>query len=210
MEHGTWNMEIEILTEVVIMPPVNKKGGKNNKKKKGGGNAVKTRRLEDIAKDFDPKTFEVYGQVDKVLGNRRFEVKVQKLTVPSEMAGTIICSIKGSFRQRIVRDMPVLVKLYEFNAMQGQIIDGYNSDELSALKSAGMWDYPLSIQTQISVQETPYPASESDSESDSEPDTVPKLKPKPRSGLDSDLDLESAPTPSQSRPVETDDDIDAI
>lgn len=139
------------------MPPGNKKGGKSKK----GCSTVKARRLEDIAKDFDPKTFEVYGQVEKVLGNRRFEVKVQKLTVPSEIAGTITCSIKGSFRQRIGRDMAVLVKLYDFNTMQGQIIDGYNTDELAALKAAGMWDYPLSTQ---SVQDKQLSDSESDSE----------------------------------------------
>lgn len=143
------------------MPPGNKKGGKSKK----GSSTVKARRLEDIAKDFDPKTFEVYGQVDKVLGNRRFEVKVQKLTVPSEMAGTITCSIKGSFRQRIGRDMAVLVKLYDFNTMQGQIIDGYNTDELAALKAAGMWDYPLSTQ---SVQDKQLSDSDSDSDSESE------------------------------------------
>lgn len=166
------------------MPPGNKKG-----KGKKGGNAVKTRRLEDIAKDYDPKTFEVYGQVDKVLGNRRFEVKVQRLTAPSEIAGTITCSIKGSFRQRICRDMAVLVKLYDFNTMQGQIIDGYSTDELGALKAAGMWDYPLNTQ---SVQDKPLSDSDSDSESESEIE-------------------DAAPSEQRSAAIATDDiDIDAI
>ena len=176
------------------MPPGNKKGRK-------GGNAVKTRRLEDISKDFDPKTFEVYGQVEKVLGNRRFEVKVQNLKVPSEMASTIICSIKGSFRQRIGRDMPVLVKLYDFNTKQGQIIDGYSTDELGALKAAGMWDYPMSIQVTQTQTDDRLSDIMSDSDSDDEPVTISKPKSVPSPG----------PGPSLSLgPVSDDDDIDAI
>ena len=127
-------------------------GGNKHKKRKNKG-VTKGRKLEDIAKDFDPTTYEVYGLVTKPLGNRRFEVVCQKLNTPSELEEAIICSIKGSFRRKIARDNYVLVKLYDFNMKQGQIIDAYREDEILALKEADMWDFPQdSINIDTSIQ----------------------------------------------------------
>lgn len=127
-------------------------GGNKHKKRKNRG-VSKGRKLEDIAKDFDPTTYEVYGLVTKPLGNRRFEVMCQKLNTPSELEEAIICSIKGSFRRKIARDNYVLVKLYDFNTKQGQIIDAYREDEILSLKGADLWDFPQdSINVDTSVQ----------------------------------------------------------
>ena len=134
--------------------PGKKKGGKRR------NNVIKTRRLEDITKDFDPKTFEVYGKVTKILGSRRFNVSIQNLNHPSDISGTIICSIKGSYRRNITVDMYVLVKLFDFNINQGQIIDSYNPDEVAALKTAEKWDYPTDSMTELNVS--------SDSDDDTE------------------------------------------
>lgn len=144
-------------------------------KKKGGGrrksNTIKTRRLEDITKDFDASTFEVYGQVKKAVGNRRFDVEVQDLHNPKQIKGTINCSIKGSYRRRITNDQYVLVKLYDFNTEQGQIIDSYSSEEVQSLKTAEMWDYP-GDDSKIDTESE----SDSDSESEPEPDEAVKVK----------------------------------
>ena len=147
------------------MPKNNHKG----KKKR----VVKTRRLEDIAKDFDPATFEVYGQVTKILGNRRFEIVVQQLKKPSETYGTIICSIKGSYRRRIVQDNYVLVKLYDFNINQGQIIDSYSEDEIASLKACNKWDFPLNSNDDGSASfATPILQNDHLSDTESEPEII--------------------------------------
>ena len=127
-------------------------GGNKHKRRKNKGTS-KGRKLEDIAKDFDPATYEVYGLVTKSLGNRRFEVVCQKLNTPSELEDAIICSIKGSFRRKIARDNYVLVKLYDFNTKQGQIIDAYREDEILSLKESDLWDFPQdSIDVDTSLQ----------------------------------------------------------
>lgn len=170
-------------------------------KKKGGGrrknNIVKTRRLEDITKDFDTSTFEVYGQVQKAAGNRRFAVAIQDLHNPSELKGTINCSIKGSYRRRITVDQYVLVKLYDFNNEQGQIIDSYSNDEVQSLKIAEMWDFPNTTIDERDRSDTRDMLDlDSGSDSDSDPDLepAPKSKPKPSStspqARDVDLDLD--------------------
>jgi len=144
-----------------------KKKSKGIKRK---NNLTKTRRIEDIAKDFDKTTFEIYGQVTKTLGNRRFGVNIQNIDNPSEIIGNIVCSIKGSFRRKIVVDMYVLVKLFDFNQEQGQIIDGYTPDEIQALKASDKWDYPICNLDNKTSNDIDMP-EDSDSDTDSEPET---------------------------------------
>jgi translation initiation factor IF-1 len=128
------------------MPAAGAKGKGRGKGKGGGGRRkVDKRRLEDIAKNFTPGSFEVYGKVIKEMGNRRFSVHTQQYGQPSEMGDTIVCSIRGSYRRPIRADSYVLVKLYDFNTSQGQIIDSYTLDEMHALKSIDKWDFPESL-----------------------------------------------------------------
>ena len=148
-------------------------GGNKHKKRKNKGTS-KGRKLEDIAKDFDPTTFEVYGLVTKPLGNRRFEVVCQNLNKPSELDKAIICSIKGSFRRKIARDNYVLVKLYDFNTRQGQIIDAYREDEIISLKESDLWDFPQdSINTEDAVVQNDITSLPSDYSSDEEDVEIP-------------------------------------
>jgi translation initiation factor IF-1 len=155
--------------------PINKGGNKHKKKRNKG--TTKGRKLEDIGKDFDPTTYEVYGVVTKPLGNRRFEVVCQKLKTPNELESAIICSIKGSFRRKIVRDNYVLVKLYDFNTKQGQIIDSYREDEIVSLKESDLWDFPqdsINIDTSLQNDITDLPSDYSSDEEEEEVLHVPK------------------------------------
>lgn len=134
------------------------------------------RRIEDITKDTS--SFEVYGQVIKALGNRRFSVNVQNINVPSEITN-IVCSLKGSYRRKITTDMFVLVQLFDFNTNQGQIIDSYSQDELQTLKSVDKWDYPEDVSkrlygTAVFTNELPSSDDESASEDESEDQAEPE------------------------------------
>jgi translation initiation factor IF-1 len=181
----SFSTKFEIHLEIIM--PGKKKGGKRK------NNMIKTRRLEDIMKDYDPKTYEVYGQTLKPLGNRRFSVKVQMLHNPSELQGTIICSIKGSYRRRINPDMFVLVKLYDFNTDQGQIIDSYTQDEVDALRSADKWDYP-STNSNLGEKATTDDYTgmqlppDSDSDTDTEEEAVKEDQIAELMGVDLDID----------------------
>ncbi len=120
--------------------PKNITGGKHKKNKNKP--IHKARKPEDLAKDIT--AYEVYGQITKALGNRRFEVCCQKLELANELY-TLVCSLKGSYRKKISKDSYVLIKLFEFNKTQGIIIDCYSNDELVALKGIGKWDFPLEL-----------------------------------------------------------------
>jgi translation initiation factor IF-1 len=120
--------------------PINKRGGKGHKKGKNS-TIIKIRKVESIAKDSKREGYEVYGQVLKPMGNRRFEVQCQTVDSPDNTT-TIVCTLKGSYTKRINKDMYVLVKLFDFNPKQGTIIDSYKDEEIEALKSAELWDYP--------------------------------------------------------------------
>lgn len=149
--------------------PAGSKKKKGGNKRKGKGYGYKTRQLNDIAKDFNPESFEVYGQVIKAEGNRRFSVNVQSLERPQELQdNSIVCSIRGSYRKRISRDMFVLVKLFDFNTKQGQIIDGYTIDEVAALKANDMWDYPEAAVTVRAIDNENMLPSDSDTDSEEE------------------------------------------
>lgn len=169
--------------------PRNQKGG--NKSKRGkNSRPVKTRKLDEIAKDFDPKEYESYGRVTKELGNKRFNVRCQKHEYPDELI-EIVCSLKGSFRKRIHRDSYVLIKLYEFNQRQGQIIDVYNDDELEQLKNNELWDFPEELLLE-EKQEIDLPSnSDSDSDSDSEPDDESKSASAAAPEAEEDLDIDA-------------------
>ena len=154
--------------KVLLMPSQNRNG--KNKRRKNKSNKV--RKLEDIAKDMNPKEFEVYAKVTKTLGNRRLEVRCQRLLVPNELANPIVCLVKNTFRRTIKIEDYVLVKLYDFNPKQGQVIDAYKDEEILALKEAKLWDYPqtstdvISIATDMSMPA--YDSDTSSSESDTE------------------------------------------
>ena len=149
--------------------PRNTKGGTGHKKRKNKP-TIKTRKVEEIAKDFNREEFEVYGQVLSARGNRRFEVRCQQIDEPDETF-SLICSIKGSYRKRISKDAYVLIKLFNYNPgapaskQQGQIIDSYTGDELRAIKSSGLWDFPEGEDKPKRDMEMP-DMSDSDSETD--------------------------------------------
>ena len=108
--------------------------------------AAKVRKIEDIARNAAES--EVYGQVLRAVGNRRFEVTCQifgssEQDTEAPTGQTIICALKGSYRKRINKDSYVLVKLYEFNQTQGMIIDSYTDEELAAMKRMKLWDFTL-------------------------------------------------------------------
>jgi hypothetical protein len=73
--------------------------------------------------------------------------------------------------------MYVLVKLFDFNTNQGQIIDSYSLDEVQALKAADKWDYP---------EEDDRKADDIGSESGSESGSDPEPEPAPEAD---DLDV---------------------
>jgi len=197
-----------------IMPVKKGKGGAGRRK----AAAPRARRLEDIAKNFTSGSFEVYGKVTKVMGNRRFAVNIQQHDQPDQMGQSIICSIRGSYRARISTDSYVLVKLYDFNTSQGQIIDSYSLDEIHALKSIDKWDFPESLEQSkpgMDIMPDFGSESESDSESESESSDTPAPTSAPASylttgsrrsnnldiGMDLGVDvpemLESEPAPAQ-------------
>ena len=79
--------------------PKNLRGGTGHKKRKNKPTIV-ARKPTEIAKDFDPIHFEVYGKINKAMGNRRFEVSCQKHDDYQSLK-VIICALKGSIRKRI-------------------------------------------------------------------------------------------------------------
>jgi translation initiation factor IF-1 len=172
--------------------PKNLTGGKHKQNK----NKVvsKVRKLDEISRD--PKALEVYGQVARTLGNRRFDVTCQRHDNASETV-SIICALKGSYRKRIVKDAYVLVKLYDFNQTQGMIIDGYSDDELGAMKRAGYWDFPLAMEVN---NDNPFSVSGADGMSGSGSD-------EDSSGSDDDSEDPRNQVPKQVLPTE---DIDNI
>lgn len=163
--------------------PKNIKGGTGHKKRKNKP-IVKIRKIEEIAKDADPKSYEVYGLVQKTMGNRRFSVLCQSITDPTDVT-TLNCSIKGSYRRRICNDMYVLVRLYDFNLNQGQIIDSYTDDELKLINSAGLWDFPEHLAPAAERKAEPT-LSTSDSETEDETE-VPAQAP----SMDMDIDIDA-------------------
>lgn len=132
---------------IPIMPGKNTRGGKKHKRGKNQS-TTRIRNLDDIAKRQDHGGTVVYGRITKATGNRRFEVLCQKDDEQSatgngdEELQTLVCSLKGSFRKRVSKDMYVLVQLHDYNVSQGVIIEAYTEDEVEALRTADLWDYP--------------------------------------------------------------------
>lgn len=174
--------------------PRNTRGGTGHKKGKNKP-TIKTRKVSDIAKDFDPDEFEVYGKIVAARGNRRFEVLCQKIEDPSAMM-SLVCKIKGSYRKRISKDMYVLIKLCDFNQSQGQIIDSYTNDELKLIKDAGKWDFNEHGSSAENERERVLlPESDSDSFDSESEEVVEVVEERPVSGSwnhdDDDLDIDN-------------------
>lgn len=134
--------------EILRVMPVKKGKGKG----KGKTFEPKLRRPDQIAKDID--SGEVYGQVLKAEGFRRFSVKCQN----NSAYNTINCGLKGSFRKRINAGDFVLVQLWDFDKSKGTIIDSYNSAEISKMESRGLWDFKQSEINNDIVSKTTVPS----------------------------------------------------
>lgn len=202
------------------MPGRNMRGGKKHKRGKNQS-TTRVRNLDDIAKRQDHGGTVVYGRVTKATGNRRFEVLCQKDDEKSATGKgdaelqTLVCSLKGSYRKRVSKDMYVLVQLHDYNVSQGIIINSYTDDEIEGLKEADLWDYPEGETEDHQSDEATDamgvpldllgPDTESETESDSEPASTStpasiSKTPKPKQSRKNNSDSES----------ESDTDIDAI
>lgn len=125
--------------------PKNQKGGTGHKKRKNKP-VIKQRKLDEIAKDSNPEEKESYGKVVKAMGNRRFQVCCQDINKKGEFK-TLICRLRGSYRKIVGSEDYVLVKVFDFNDNQAQIVDVYTVDEVRLLQKAGLWDYPDNIES---------------------------------------------------------------
>ena len=117
--------------------PKNTKGGSGHKRMKNNGPPI-LKNVQDLKKSSNSEDFEFYGKCIKPLGNRRFEVLAQ---APNNTTVTLHCRLAGSCRKKIQKDAFVLVQLFPFNLTQGQIANVYDSDDVNALKKAGVWDF---------------------------------------------------------------------
>jgi len=127
------------------MPGKFKFKSKGKGKRKGGGRKGKggaqfaTRKPDEMSKKST--NLEVYGQVIRAEGNRRFTVACQDPKDPEADYIDINCNLKGSYRRRIAIGDCVLVQMWEFNQASGTIIDGYSAAEIVRLKTHALWDF---------------------------------------------------------------------
>lgn len=127
------------------MPVKGNSKGKGKGKRKGGGRKGKggtqfaTRKPDEMSKKSTD--LEVYGQVIRAEGNRRFMVSCQKPKDPSADYMNINCNLKGSYRRRVTIGDCVLVQIWEFDQSHGTIIDGYSAAEVVRLKTHALWDF---------------------------------------------------------------------
>lgn len=151
--------------------PKNTKGGKKHKSKKN--TVTKSRKLEDIAKNFSNNTCQSYGQIIKVSGNRRFKVRCQIINQPTELR-EMTCRITGSCRKFVKMNDYVLLDVFDFNHNQAQIIEVYSPEEIEALKRNKLWDYPSvtenaeQIEKEIRFGDPALSMPDSDSETEQE------------------------------------------
>lgn len=127
--------------------PRNKTGGKGYKRQKNSTGG--SRKPEDIAKQKEES--EVYGQVLKATGNRRFNVKCQPFDDKSTVYVEVNCGLKGSVRKRVSEKDYVLVQYWdEFGSCgaekKASIIDVYSVHEQAKLDSKGLWDYTPDVE----------------------------------------------------------------
>lgn len=116
--------------------PRNKTGGKKHKKGKGASMYKGERKLEDIQRDV--LCGEVYAEVTKCLGCRRFNVRF--LDESNNLEREMVATLKGSCKKMVRSASVVLVTVFEFNENQGQIIDVYSDSEVRALKKTKTWN----------------------------------------------------------------------
>ena len=133
--------------------PRNKTGGKGHKRQKNSTGG--SRKPEDIAKQKVES--EVYGQVLKATGNRRFNVKCQPFDSKSTAYVEVNCGLKGSVRKRVSEKDYVLVQYWdEFGAhgaeKKASIIDVYSTHEQAKLDSKGLWDYAPEVEIDEGLQ----------------------------------------------------------
>lgn len=153
--------------------PKNTHGGKGHRRCKNKPN-IKIRKVHEIAKDPNPEEYEVYGYVMRPLGSKRFEVLCQQVSEPSETT-VLKCLLQKSCKMWINKGSYVLVKRYDFNENQGQIIDCYKEDEIASIKKANLWDFPDNNNTDAQVAPDSY-MPEMDSSSDESDDEQPTVQ----------------------------------
>ena len=110
--------------------------GHKNKRGKNKGSRNKNKKIDDLKKNPEDQ---VYGKIKSAMGNRRFEVEVQKLELPTGPHRDMNCTLRGSLRQRVEAEMFVLVEPTDDE--KGIVMEIYTKDEVSKLKNAGLWDF---------------------------------------------------------------------
>jgi len=117
--------------------------GKNlggGKKKKRGAKYSQDKGKREMVLKADGQE---YGMVEKMLGDMRCNVLRSNKT-------SIICHIRGRFKRRvwINNGDVVLFSLREFEDDKADIIYKYNSDEIEYLKSNGLFDATLILESE--------------------------------------------------------------
>lgn len=113
------------------MPKTNVKGGKKKKRGKNGLN--ENNKIIFIDED---DTFQMYGQVSKILGNGSFSVSCFKKDKENDFEMIQkLCLVRGKMRKRNwinINDI-VVVSLREFENNKSDIVHKYSNDEARIL-----------------------------------------------------------------------------
>ena len=116
------------------MPKTNIRGG--NKRKKGKNGATEMNRPIDYAKDD-----QLYGQISKTVGGRRFIVTCfEKDPKGDFILSEKLCHVCGKMRKKVwinEQDI-VLVSIRDFDKSKGDIIHRYNNDESRIFKKQNL------------------------------------------------------------------------
>jgi len=121
--------------------PKNKTGGSGHKKRKNNDSIVTNKKADDLKRNLDPEAHEYYGMVTRVFGGKRFEVQCQSHEDTSRLK-VLNAKLAGSCRGKLGVGTYVLVQLYPFNLDQGGIVQVYDTNDVSTLKFAKLWDFP--------------------------------------------------------------------
>jgi len=118
----------------IIMPKTNLRGG--NKRKKGKNGATEMNRPIDFAKEG-----QIYGQVSKTVGGRRFIVTCFETDPKGDfILSEKLCHVCGKMRKKVwinEQDI-VLLSIRDFDKSKGDIIHRYNNDESRILKKQSL------------------------------------------------------------------------